>query len=443
MGYVESAREQHIRGIRQGLHRFVGPDSYVSSWPMRPVILDVENQSWAEEATLVAEVNGRGYVNTFGDESIIRHLVARLEDGETAVVIADHDSPLCNAANAYAIRLDQMRPDFGSVGPLELTRLLRVGEAPLIAVSGSVGGAGVSTLAFFLADALGAAGMDAVMLDASPESTGVDVALGVERIEGNRIIEGSRIVGADLDPELKELPQVGYTRLLAQAREGCTPIDLPRYLRSLEESAVVVDCGRAIPHEASRWQNYVPDAHVIVCPLTVAGVAAALISWERALDSGWPDPLFVLRQTAHSSVTLALASVILDTLPTIVIEDDPQLAQDIDSGQLEYYANGYRESPEIVAERAAEIPGARPRSLSAGLRHAWAFTETALETAERSVERQIARGLGEYRREAEQRVRRCKPVHAARGLVEVIQAQRTRTFLDIESLRLDATERVA
>ena len=93
-------------------------------------------------------------------------------------------------------------------------------------------------------------------------------------------------------------------------------------------------------------------------------------------------------------MTLALASVILDTLPTIVIEDDPQLAQDIDSGQLEYYANGYRESPEIVAERAAEIPGARPRSLSAGLRHAWAFTETALETAERSVERQIARGLG-------------------------------------------------
>lgn len=437
MGYVENAREQHIRGIRQGLHRIVGPDSYVSPWAMRPVILDVENQSWAEDASLVAEVNRRGYVNTFGDESIIRNLVARLEEGETAVVIADHDSPLCNAPNAYAIRLDQMQPDFDSAGPLELARLLRVGEAPLIAVSGSVGGAGVSTLAFFLADALGAAGMDAVMLDAAPESTGVDVALGVERVEG------TRIMGADLNPELKELPQVGFARLLAQAREGCTSIDLPRYLRGLEESAVVVDCGRAIPHEASRWQNYVPDAHVIVCPLTVAGVAAALIYWERALDSGWPDPLFVLRQTAHSSVTLALASVILDTLPTIVIEDDPQLAQDIDSGQLEYYANGYRESPEIVAERAAEIPGARPRSLSAGLRHAWAFTEAALETAERSVERQIARGLGEYRREAEQRVRRCKPVHAARGLVEVIQAQRTRTFLDIESLRLDSIERVA
>ena len=80
--------------------------------------------------------------------------------------------------------------------------------------------------------------MDAVMLDAAPESTGVDVALGVERVEG------TRIMGADLNPELKELPQVGFARLLAQAREGCTSIDLPRYLRGLEESAVVVDCGR-------------------------------------------------------------------------------------------------------------------------------------------------------------------------------------------------------
>lgn len=235
MGYVESAREQHIRGIRQGLHRFVGPDSYVSSWPMRPVILDVENQSWAEEATLVAEVNRRGYVNTFGDESIISHLVARLEEGETAVVIADHDSPLCNAPNAYAIRLDQMQPDFDSAGPLELARLLRVGEAPLIAVSGSVGGAGVSTLAFFLADALGAAGMDAVMLDAAPESTGVDVALGVERVEG------TRIMGADLNPELKELPRWdsrGYLPKLVKAALPLTYRDTCGVWRSRRSSLI-------------------------------------------------------------------------------------------------------------------------------------------------------------------------------------------------------------
>ena len=461
MGFVKQSHKQHIRELSRGLRHLVAPGTNDWIGMSKPVILDVEDQSWAEEAAMVAEVNRRRYLNTFGDESITKQLMARFERGETAVVIADHDSPLCEAKNAHVIRLDHMsvaraaddRPggescetvepsnasgaDFAIAGALELTRLLRVGEVPCVAVSGSVGGAGVSTLAFFLADAFGAAGHDSLMLDAAPGSTGVDVALGVERAEGTRMVDMPH------DPELRRLPQVGYAQLLTQSRNEYVPIDLPTCLRAVEESAVIVDCGRTDPNEAMRWQEYIPDAHVVVCPLTVAGVAAALINRERTLDNGWPEPLFVLRQVPHSSATLALVSVILDTVPTVVMEDHPQLALDIDSGQLEHYVNCYRESPEIVAERAAQIPGAEPQSLRASLRKARTFTEHALEYAERNAERYIERGLGQHHRALEQRVKRCLPHHAAVEVMRSIQSQRASTFLDIEDLRLDTHEKVA
>ncbi|WP_426705859.1 hypothetical protein ACEN2D_04600 [Corynebacterium auriscanis] len=472
MGYAEHSLKQRIREFSYAGHRMEPSGTHGWAGASRPVILDVENQSWAEEATMVAEVSRRRYLNTFGDDSIITQLSAHLAAGESAVVVTDHDSPLCTAESAHVIRLDRMVAGadsasaggvssggvttvgvsaggastgkggsneadsvgvgFEAAGVLELARLLRVGEAPVVAVSGSVGGAGASTLAFLVADALGETGMDSVLLDASPVSTGVDVALGVERVAGTRMADLHR------DAELKRLPQVGFTRLLTQARDECVPVDLPECLRVTEESAVVVDCGRTDPHEPDRWQGKVPDAHVVVCPLTVAGVAAALVNRERTIDEGWPEPLYVLRQVPHSSATLALASVILDALPSVVIEDDPQLAKDIDSGQLENYINCYRDSPQIIAERAAQIPGAQPRSLRSGLQHARAFTERVLENVERGAERGSERG-----RVGTQRVKRCAPHRAALEVLMVIQQQRARAHLDIEGLRLDTTGKVA
>ncbi|WP_426718031.1 hypothetical protein [Corynebacterium auriscanis] len=492
MGYAEHSLKQRIRKFSYAGHRIEPSGTHGWAGASRPVILDVENQSWAEEAAMVAEVSRRRYLNTFGDESIITQLSAHLAAGESAVVVTDHDSPLCTAESAHVIRLDRMVAGadsasaggvssggvttvgvsaggassvgvssvgasaggvtpvgastgkggsngadsagvgFEAAGVLELARLLRVGEAPVVAVSGSVGGAGASTLAFLVADALGETGMDSVLLDTSPGSTGVDVALGVERVAGTRMADLHR------DAELKRLPQVGFTRLLTQARDECVPVDLPECLRVIEESAVVVDCGRTDPHEPGRWQGKVPDAHVVVCPLTVAGVAAALVNRERTIDEGWPEPLYVLRQVPHSSATLALASVILDALPSVVIEDDPQLAKDIDSGQLENYINCYRDSPQIIAERAAQIPGAQPRSLRSGLQHARAFTERVLDNVERGAERGSERG-----RVGTQRVKRCAPHRAALEVLTVIQRQRASTHLDIEGLRLDATGKVA
>ncbi|WP_426716289.1 hypothetical protein ACEN19_07920 [Corynebacterium auriscanis] len=477
MGYAEHSLKQRIREFSYAGHRIEPSGTHGWAGASRPVILDVENQSWAEEAAMVAEVSRRRYLNTFGDESIITQLSAHLAAGESAVVVTDHDSPLCTAESAHVIRLDRMvagadsaraggvssvgasaggvkaggvgsvgasagkggsngadsaEVGFETAGVLELTRLLSVGEAPVVAVSGSVGGAGASTLAFLVADALGETGMDSVLLDASPGSTGVDVALGVERVAGTRMADLHR------DAELKRLPQVGFTRLLTQARDECVPVDLPECLRVTEESAVVVDCGRTDPREPDRWQGKVPDAHVVVCPLTVAGVAAALVNRERTIDEGWPEPLYVLRQVPHSSATLALASVILDALPSVVIEDDPQLAKDIDSGQLENYINCYRDSPQIIAERAAQIPGAQPRSLRSGLQHARAFTERVLENVERGAERGSERG-----RVGTQRVKRCAPHRAALEVLTVIRRQRASTHLDIEGLRLDVTGKVA
>ena len=482
MGYAEHSLKQRIRKLSYAGHRIEPSGTHGWAGASRPVILDVGNQSWVEEAAMVAEVSRRRYLNTFGDESIITQLSAHLAAGESAVVVTDHDSPLCTAESAHVIRLDRMVTGadsassvgvrsggvrsggasaggasavgassvgastgkggsneadsagvgFEAAGVLELARLLRVGEAPVVAVSGSVGGAGASTLAFLVADALGETGMDSVLLDASPGSTGVDVALGVERVAGTRMADLHR------DAELKRLPQVGFTRLLTQARDECVPVDLPECLRVIEESAVVVDCGRTDPHEPGRWQGKVPDAHVVVCPLTVAGVAAALVNRERTIDEGWPEPLYVLRQVPHSSATLALASVILDALPSVVIEDDPQLAKDIDSGQLENYINCYRDSPQIIAERAAQIPGAQSRSLRSGLQHARAFTERVLENVERGAERGSERG-----RVGTQRVKRCAPHRAALEVLMVIQQQRARAHLDIEGLRLDTTGKVA
>lgn len=430
MGYAEQSHKQRLREVSQTLSRVAQRQNDVGTGDLRPVILDVDDETWVEEAALIAEVQKRPYLNTFGDESIIRQLLPRLHRGETAVVITDHESALCTGTNTHIIRLDRMSSAVEVGAALELTRLMQIGENPIIAVSGSVGGAGASTLAFVLADVLGASGVSSVVIDAAPASTGLDVTLGVERVEGPRAAELADTVS------LNQLPQVGFTRMLCQSRERFRELDFAACLGEMNESAVVIDCGRLDSEEAERWMGVIPDAHVIVCPMTVAGIAAAMIGLERSGDSGWPEPLFVLRQAAHSSATVALASVILDQLPAVIIEDHPQFAQDIDSGQVENYLNCYRDSPEMVAQRAQEIPGAKNRPWRAGLNRAVAYTE-------RGLERGMVRSTGDDRFMTHQRVKRAKPYHAAIELVKIIQHQRSHNHLDIGSLRLDVAEEVA
>ena len=430
MGYAEQSHKQRLRELSQAWNRVQSRQSNAGAGDLRPVILDVDDASRAEEVALIAEVHKRRYLNTFGDKAIIRQILPHLHRGKSVVVITDHNSPLCTGKHTHVIRLDCLSTTAERGAALELTRQMQLGENPTIAVSGSAGGAGVSTLAFLIADVLGSGGMNSVLIDAASASTGLDVALGVERVEGPRVAALPEAV------PLNQLPHVGFTRMLSQSREGFRKLDIGACLGNMNESAVVIDCGRLDPEEPERWSGVLPDAHVIVCPMTVAGVAAAKIGLERAGDNGWPEPLAVLRQVPYSSATVALASVILDQLPAVIIDDDGRLAQDLDSGQVENYLNCYRDSPAKIAERAQEIPGAKTRSMQVGLSQAVAYTE-------RGLERGMARSFGENRFTTHQRVKRAKPYQAAVEIVKAIQQQRSHNHLDIESLRLDVAGEVA
>jgi secretion/DNA translocation related CpaE-like protein len=165
-----------------------------------------------------------------------------------------------------------------------------VERGAVLAVSGSCGGAGASTVAAALALA---AAPGAVLIDGDPWGGGLDLVLGAERVEGLRWPEltglRGRVAG---DALLAALPEVAGVHVLAAARS--TPSQIPAAaLTAVTEAAAAV--GSTVVLDLPRWGSLhesvaaSADVAVLVVParLRAAGAARLLVDaegspWSRA-----------------------------------------------------------------------------------------------------------------------------------------------------------------
>jgi secretion/DNA translocation related CpaE-like protein len=173
-----------------------------------------------------------------------------------------------------------------------------VQRGPLVAVGGSCGGAGVSTVA--TAVALVAA-PGAVLVDADPWGAGLDLLLGAERIDGLRWPELTGLRGrVGGDALIAALPEIDGVHVLAASR--ATPVPVPdEALAAVVEAAravgrtVVVDLPRS--SESARTVLAEADLAVLVVPARLrSATAARLLVADPA--SGWAGAELVLRQVA-------------------------------------------------------------------------------------------------------------------------------------------------
>ena len=172
----------------------------------------------------------------------------------------------------------------------------------LVAVGGSCGGAGASTLAAAVALA---AAPGVVLVDADPWGAGLDLLLGAERAEGLRWPELSGLRGrVDGDALMAALPEVGGVHVLAASRSSPAPVP-DEALTAVIEAAraggrpVVVDLPRQGPGGAPATESVLADADlvVLVVPARLRAATAARLLVE-APGSGWSGARLVVRQVA-------------------------------------------------------------------------------------------------------------------------------------------------
>jgi secretion/DNA translocation related CpaE-like protein len=164
----------------------------------------------------------------------------------------------------------------------------------LVAVGGSCGGAGASTVATAVALA---AAPGVLLIDGDPWGGGLDLVLGAERAEGLRWPERTGLRGRVAgDALLAALPEVRGVHLLASTREGAAavPAEAISAVVDAARSAgcrVVLDLPRAGPDDAS---SLLADADlaVLVVPGRLRAATAARLLVE-APGSSWSAALLV------------------------------------------------------------------------------------------------------------------------------------------------------
>jgi len=168
----------------------------------------------------------------------------------------------------------------------------------LVAVGGSCGGAGVSTVA--AATALAAA-PGVVLVDADPWGAGLDLLLGAERVEGLRWPELGGLRGrVDGDALMAALPEVGGVHVLAASRSAPAPVPDEALTAAVEAvravgRPVVVD----LPRGGTATEAVLADADlaVLVVPARLRAATAARLLVE-APGSGWSAAQLVVRSVA-------------------------------------------------------------------------------------------------------------------------------------------------
>jgi secretion/DNA translocation related CpaE-like protein len=171
-------------------------------------------------------------------------------------------------------------------------------RGPVVAVGGSCGGAGTSTLATALALA---AAPGVLLVDADAHGGGIDLLLGAERTEGLRWPEltglRGRVAG---DALLAALPSARGVHVLATARGDAVPLPVEAVTAVVEAAragggAVVVDLPRG-PGELVEAVLAESDLAVLLVPARLrAASAARLLVGADGTRRAWSDASVVVR----------------------------------------------------------------------------------------------------------------------------------------------------
>jgi secretion/DNA translocation related CpaE-like protein len=206
---------------------------------------------------------------------------AAVEVGAERVAVLPRDEAWLLARSASAVR-----------SPVERGRL--------VAVGGSCGGAGASTVAAAVALA---AAPGVVLVDADAWGGGIDLLLGAERAEGLRWPEltglRGRVAG---DALLAALPEVCGVHVLAASRDSPGPVPGEAMTAVLEAvraggRPAVLDLSRSEPAgEGSSAQSALADADlaVLVVPARLRAATAARLLVATP-GSGWSSAHLVIR----------------------------------------------------------------------------------------------------------------------------------------------------
>ncbi len=168
----------------------------------------------------------------------------------------------------------------------------------LVAVGGSCGGAGVSTVAAAVALT---AGPGVVLVDADPWGAGLDLLLGAERVEGLRWPDLAGLRGrVDGDALMAALPEVAGVNVLAASRGAPTPVPDDALTAAVEAvravgRPVVVDLPRG--GAAAEAVLAEADLAVLVVPARLRSATAARLLVEVP-GSGWSTARLVVRHVA-------------------------------------------------------------------------------------------------------------------------------------------------
>jgi len=173
-----------------------------------------------------------------------------------------------------------------------------VERGAVVAVSGSCGGAGASTLAAALALA---AAPGSVLVDGDAWGGGLDLVLGAERVDGLRWPELTALRGRVAgDALLAALPEVAGVHLLAAARSDPAEIPAAALVAVTEAAAavgstVVLDLPRTAG--AMHDEAATADLAVLVVPARLRSAGAARLLVDAA-GSPWSRAGLVVRPVA-------------------------------------------------------------------------------------------------------------------------------------------------
>ncbi|MFD2091657.1 septum site-determining protein Ssd [Blastococcus deserti] len=236
-----------------------------------------------------------------GADALAAGALRSLQRRPGVVVVAARDLPATGWAGAVEIGAERVAvlPDDESWLLARCTAAVRapVERGWLVAVGGSCGGAGASTLATAVALA---AAPGVTLVDADPWGAGLDLLLGAEGADGLRWPDltglRGRVAG---DALLAALPDVAGVHVVAASRSspGTVPADALTAVVDASRSVgcpAVVDLPRCAGSDASAVAADA-DLAVLVVPARLRAATAARLQVEGP-DSPWAAAELVVRQ---------------------------------------------------------------------------------------------------------------------------------------------------
>ena len=235
------------------------------------------------------------------------------------VVVTHRELPAAEWAGAVEVGAERVAVLPGDEAWL-LSRATAAVRSPvergrLIAVGGSCGGAGASTLATAVALA---AAPGVVLVDADAWGGGLDLLLGAERAEGLRWPDLSGLRGrVAADALLAALPEVAGVHVVAASRSSPAPVPEEALLTVLDAvradgRPVVVDLPRAEPAGADSLVPAVlaeADLTLLVVPARLRAATAARLLVETA-GSPWTSAQLVVRSVGGGLSPADVADVV-------------------------------------------------------------------------------------------------------------------------------------